>query len=103
LRWCLFATPNNVYRGSRVRFEVVLADEDTLPAGEYPARVEILGPDRRPIATREIRITLGDFAKDHKRAFATPCFSEEIVVDGPAGAYEFVVTMSDGTAPAAII
>jgi hypothetical protein len=96
LRWCLFATPNNVFRGGRVHFEVVLADEDTLPAGEYPARVEILGPDRRPMATREIRIKLGNFAKDHERTFATPCFSEEIVVDGPAGAYEVVVTMSGG-------
>ncbi len=96
LRWCLFATPNNIYRGSRVRFEVVLADEDTLSAGEYPARVEILGPDRRPIATREIRIRLEDPANYHERAFATPCFDEEIDVDSPADAYELVVTMSDG-------
>jgi hypothetical protein len=96
LRWCLFAAPDNIYRGSRVRFEVVLADEDTLPAGEYPARVEILGPDRRPIATREIRIRLGDSTDYRERAFATACFREEIVVDGPAGAYELVVTMSDG-------
>ena len=53
LRWCLFATPHNSYKGGRVRFEAVLADEDTLPSGTYPVRVEILGPDKKAIIVAE--------------------------------------------------
>ena len=33
LRWCLFAEPVNVYRGTPVRLEAVLANEDVLAAG----------------------------------------------------------------------
>ena len=94
LRWCLFATPNNVYRGSRVRFEAVLANEDKLRPGAYPGRVEVLGPDRRPVAAREIQIRLEDSEGGRERPFATPCFDEIIPLDGPAGAYEFSVAMA---------
>jgi len=95
LRWCLFATPNNVYRGSKVRFEAVLANEDILAAGVYPARMEILGPDRRPILTREFQVRIAESAPGKERPFAISCFDETIPVDSPAGAYEFVVTLSD--------
>jgi hypothetical protein len=95
LRWCLFATPNNVYRGTSVRFEAVLADEDTLQPGEYPVHVEILGPDGRKVATRDLRFKVEAPAQGRERAFALPCFDEKIPVDGPAGAYECVVTMAD--------
>ena len=36
LRWCLFVEPVNVYRGTRVRLEAVLANEDVLRPGKYP-------------------------------------------------------------------
>ncbi|MDD4869018.1 MAG: glycoside hydrolase family 2 TIM barrel-domain containing protein [Kiritimatiellae bacterium] len=94
LRWCLFATPNNVYRGSRVRFEAVLADEDTLQPGMYPVRVEVLGPNRKPLITREIQVRIEDSVEGRERPFAVPAFDEVISVDGAAGAYEFVTTMS---------
>ncbi|MBM3890684.1 MAG: glycoside hydrolase family 2, partial [Verrucomicrobia bacterium] len=38
LRLCLFAGPEHVYRGARVRCEAVLANEDALTPGEYPVR-----------------------------------------------------------------
>ena len=38
LRWCLFAEPVHIARGARVHLEAVLADEDVLAPGEYPAR-----------------------------------------------------------------
>jgi hypothetical protein len=39
LRWCLFAEPKNIYHGEKVKLEVVLANEDALPAGEYVALI----------------------------------------------------------------
>jgi hypothetical protein len=95
LRWCLFATPNNVYLGRKVRFEAVLANEDILAKGAYPTHMEITGPDHRPLTTREFQVRIEEFVPGNERPFAIPCFDETIPVDGPAGTYEFVVTMSD--------
>ena len=44
LRWCLFAEPVNVYRKTPVRLEAVLANEDVLAPGEYPVRLQVVGP-----------------------------------------------------------
>ena len=44
LRWSLFVEPVNVYRGTRVRLEAVLANEDVLPPGKYPVRLQVVGP-----------------------------------------------------------
>jgi len=95
IRWCLFATPDNVYRGAKVRFEAVLADEDTLKAGIYQARVEILGPDRRALAARAVEVRVMESAVGKERPLAFPVFDEEIAVDGPAGAYTFSIALMD--------
>ena len=43
LKWCLFAQPENVYCGAKVKLEAVLANEDALPAG----RLSRAAPGRR--------------------------------------------------------
>ena len=50
LRWCLFAEPVHVARGAKIRLEAVLANEDVLAPGEYPVRLQVIGPepDARP-------------------------------------------------------
>ena len=45
LRWCLFAHPLHGYAGRPLTVEAVLANEDVLPAGEYPARFRVIGPE----------------------------------------------------------
>jgi hypothetical protein len=94
LRWCLFVTPNNIYSGSRVRFEAVLSDFDTLPPGTYPTRIEVFGPDRRSLLTREIQVQVGDKVGGRERSFVIPAFAEEIAVQGGAGTYELVATLT---------
>lgn len=94
LRWCLFATPDNIYRGARVRLEAVLADEDTLRPGGYPARVEVLGPDGREVFARAFEVRIAESTTDRERPLAVPVFDEEVTVDGPAGAYRYAVTMT---------
>ncbi len=44
LRWCLFAEPLHGYAGREVTVEAVLANEDVLKPGEYPARFRVFGP-----------------------------------------------------------
>ena len=46
LRWCLFVEPVQVYRGRAAHLEAVLANEDVLRPGKYPARVQVVGPGR---------------------------------------------------------
>jgi len=58
LRLCLFAEPANVYRGTRVRCEAVLANEDALTPGEYPVRLQIVGPNLQRIVDRVVTVTV---------------------------------------------
>ena len=98
LRLCLFAEPVNVYQGQRVRLEAVLANEDALPPGEHPVRIEVLGPGmtrplRQIVTARIPEPTPGD-----EPPFAQPVFSEDLVCDGPEGTYRFLATLESGGA-----
>ena len=44
LRWCLFVEPVQIYRGHKAHLEAVLANEDMLAPGDYPARLQVVGP-----------------------------------------------------------
>jgi len=102
LRWCLFAEPWNVYRGATVRLEAVLANEGALPPGEYPARVQLLGPDHRRLLDRRVTVTVpgGEAPRPEETPFALPVFAEEVAVDGPTGAYRLVAALERGGAAA---
>jgi len=43
LRWCLFVEPGHVYAGRPFEIEAVLANEDVLKPGTYPAHLKIFG------------------------------------------------------------
>jgi len=93
LRLCLFAEPVNVYRGTRVRFEAVLANEDALVPGEYPVRLLVVGPQNRRIFEKIVNVTI-----EKESPFALPVFSEDIAVDGPSGRYRFLAALERGGA-----
>jgi len=93
LRLCLFAEPVNVYRGTRVRFEAVLANEDALPPGEYPVRVQVIGPQQQRILQKVVNVTVGK-----ESPFAMPIFAEDVAVDGPSGRYRFLASFLRGGA-----
>jgi hypothetical protein len=54
----------------------------------------VFGPDRRSLLTREIQIQVGDKVGDRERSFVIPAFAEEIAVQGAAGTYELVATLT---------
>jgi hypothetical protein len=93
LRLCLFAEPANVYRGTRIRFEAVLANEDSLAPGEYPVRLLVAGPQHQRIFEKTVNLTIGK-----ESPFALPIFAEDVLVDGPSGRYRFLASFERGAA-----
>ncbi len=85
VRWCLFAEPGHTYVGRPVTIEAVLANEDTLHAGAYPVHLRVLGPNGS-VWQRESTVSI----PQTDPPFAVPVLKEEIVLHGPAGAYELI-------------
>ena len=100
LRWCLFVEPLQVYRGRKARLEAVLANEDMLAAGDYPARLQVVGPRGETIFKRAITVKIPDPKGKPEPAFAMPVFAEDVVIDGPSGKYRFLATFEKGAAAA---
>jgi len=100
LRWCLFAEPAHAYRGQSVRLEAVLANEDALAPGDYPVRLQVVGPDGRPVMDREITVSVPAAKDGVEPPLAIPCFDEPVKIDGPAGRYRFTATFQRGAAAA---
>jgi hypothetical protein len=100
LRWCLFAEPVHIRRGDKIHLEAVLANEDVLAPGEYPALVQVIGPKLNHVLDRPIVVKVPPSAAGQERPFAQLYFSEDIAVDAPAGKYRFLVSFQQGAAAA---
>jgi hypothetical protein len=99
LRLCLFAEPVNLWRGGTVRLEAVLADEDVLRPGEYPLRLQVVGPNNERALDRRVTVTIPERAGTEP-PFAMPVYAEDAVIDAPAGRYRFLATFERGAAAA---
>ena len=100
LRLCLFAEPVNVYRGDTVTFDAVLANEDALAPGEYPIRLQVVGPGCKRVFDRTVTVRISDRNARPEPDFAMPVLSEKLRVDGPSGKYRFLATFKKGAAAA---
>lgn len=100
LRWCLFVEPVQVYRGRKARLEAVLANEDMLAPGKYPARLQIVGPRGVRVFDRKITVLIPDPKGKPEPKFAIPVFAEDVVIDGPSGKYRFLATFEKNAAAA---
>jgi hypothetical protein len=98
LRWCLFVEPANVYRKTPVKLEAVLVNEDMLKPGEYPARLQVVGPDAKCVFDRTIRVAIPDLRDKPEPPMAIPVFAEDVAIDGPPGKYRFLATFEQGAA-----
>lgn len=98
LRWCNFVEPVNVYRGTPVRLEAVLANEDVLRPGKYPVRLLVVRPDGQPAFDRRIEVTIPEWSVGAELPMAMPVFDETVAIDGPAGKYRFLVEFEQGGA-----
>ncbi len=95
LRWCLFVEPVHGYRGQTFTLEAVLANEDVLLPGEYPACFRVIGPDGTVLErTRVLKVS------GNESDMVLPIFYEEMPINAPAGRYEIVAYLERGAAPA---
>ncbi len=100
LRWCLFVEPVQIYRGRKARLEAVLANEDMLAPGDYPVRLQVVGPRNVMVFNRTITINIPDSKAKPEPPFARPAFAEDVPIDGPSGKYRFLATFQKGAAAA---
>ena len=100
LRWCLFAEPVNVYRRTPVRLEARLANEDVLPPGQYPVRFQVVGPDTTRVWQQTLTVTIPEAKGKSESPMVLPVFDQPVVIDGPAGKYQFSATFQHGAAAA---
>ena len=91
LRWCLFADPLHGYSGREFTVEAVLANEDVLPPGAYPATFRILGPAGL-VWEKKSSVQVDG-------TFASPGIRASVRMDGPAGEYVFAASLDAGGAP----
>jgi len=98
VRWCLFAEPLNVYRKTPVKLEAVLVNEDALLPGDYPVRLQVVGPNLARVFEKTITVTIPDPKSQPEPPIAGPVFSEDVVIDGPPGTYRFLATFQQGAA-----
>lgn len=99
LRWCLFVAPTHVYAGQPFTIEVVLATEDVLPPGNYPAQLRIMG-QQGCVWERSLTVQIPQPAAGVDGPLAVPVCKETITLTVPTGAYTLAATLTSGAAPA---
>jgi hypothetical protein len=80
--------------------EAVLANEDSLAPGDYPARLQVVGPRGIIVFDRTLTVKIPNSKNGAEPKFATPVFAEDVVIDGPSGKYRFLATFQRGAAAA---
>ena len=98
LRLCLFVESVNVYRGAKVRLDALLANEDALPPGEYPIRVQVAGPGGLSAFDKTVTVKIQDPKSRPESGLAIPIYGGDIVIDGPTGKYVFLAAFQEGGA-----
>jgi len=88
LRFCVFAEPVQAVRSSSVHIEAVLANEDVLKPGEYPVRLQVLGPDGYRALDTSITIEIPATPTRPEPPFAKLIFAKDVKLEGPAGGYK---------------
>ncbi len=99
LRWCLFAAPMHGYAGRPLKLEAILANEDVLAPGTYPALIRVVGPEGIAWEARR-DVVIPQPAAGDDGPLAVPVLAEEVTLSGPAGKYQLAVTLERGGAAA---
>ena len=93
LRWSLFAEPAQLYSGKKIKLEALLSNDGILTAGTYPVRFQVLDPQNRMVFEKQVEMRIREIEGS---PFVTPVLSEEVFIDGPSGAYQFLATLEKG-------
>ena len=96
LRWCLMTEPQSIYRGDKIQLRVSLSNLDVLPAGKYPATIQVFGPDMKPLFDKRVIVNISDPINGQEPPFALTILEEAITINGTAGKYKFLATLEQG-------
>lgn len=97
LRWSLFVSSSNLYRGGKIRLEALLRNEDILMPGSYAARLLISGSDGI-IWQKDFDIVIPQFINERHEVdqIVFPVCNEVIKFDYPPGFYEAYIYLLNG-------
>jgi len=98
LRWCLFVEPGHGYAGRNFDFEAVLANEDVLKPGTYPAHLKIYG-SAGTVWEKKIDFSVPKPARGSEIPLTVNVLRESVKLDIPPGVYEFAASLERGGAP----
>lgn len=98
LRWCLFVHKTHNYAGRPFRVEAVLATEDVLGPGEYPASFRINGPPGN-VWEQKAMVKVSQTAVGEDGPLAIPVLNDEVTLSAEPGSYELVADLEFGGAP----
>jgi hypothetical protein len=97
VRWCLFADPLHTYADRPITLEAVLANEDAVRAGEYPAHFRVWGASGS-VWSKDALVSIAE-SHGHDGPLAVPVMKETVTLQAAAGAYRLVPYISKGIAP----
>ena len=98
LRWCLFVEPGHVYTGRSFDIEAVLANEDVLKPGTYPAHLKIFG-STGTVWEKRINFSVVKSAGGNDAPLTINVLHENVKLDLAPGVYEFVASLERGGTP----
>ncbi len=98
IRWCLFVEPTHTYIGRPVTLEAVMANEDFLRPGDYPAVFRAWGPNG--VAwEHQSGIHIPSVPEGQDGPLSVPVLKEEVVLPGPAGSYKLIPYIDRNISP----
>jgi hypothetical protein len=100
LRFCLFAEPVVAARKTPIKLEAVLANEDALAPGKYPARLLVVDPNGRKVFDKTIDVVIPAKEAGKEPPMVMAVFAADVPIDGPSGKYRFLATFERGAAAA---
>ncbi len=98
LRLCTFVEPYHVYRDANLRLRIVLANEDRLPPGTYPLRVDILNERSKVVFSRQHEVNLPRSLGGNPNPFAFNIYDDAIAASWPEGKYRVRATFERSAA-----
>ncbi len=97
LHWSVFVNTTSIYSGQAIRAEALLINEDVLPPGQYPARLEVAGPGGIVWSkARNVTVPSISAGQSEIPTMVHPAFKEAITVEGPPGRYEVIARLERG-------
>jgi len=96
LRWCMMTEPQSIYSGNKIKLRVSFSNLDVLRAGKYPATVQVVGPDLKSVYEKKVFVNISEAKDGVESPFAQTILTEDIMVNGPAGKYQFLATLDHG-------